>query len=134
MNSVLAGIFLPAEETHSSAIFAKKQGFEGKSTSESCGIVDLANDISSSSLRHLQPHGSILASCEEILSDEDRIPGFHRSRERVVIHRQHFGRTRSCCCCCGGGGGGDGDGVAAVIAIVVVVVVGRTENELLTFH
>ncbi len=104
------------------------RGFEGKSTSESCGIVDLANDISSSSLRHLQPHGSILASCEEILSDEDRIPGFHRSRERVVIHRQHFGRTRSCCC------GGDGGGVAAVIAIVVVVVVGRTENELLTFH
>ncbi len=101
------------------------RGFEGKSTSESCGIVDLANDVSSSSLRHLQPHGSILASCEEILSDEDRIPGFHRSRERVVIHRQHFGRTRSCCC------GGD----AAVIAIVVVVVVGgRTENELLTFH
>ncbi len=28
MNSVLAGIFLPAEETHSSAMFAKKQGFE----------------------------------------------------------------------------------------------------------
>ncbi len=104
------------------------RGLEGKSTSESCGIVDLANDISSSSLRHLQPHGSILASCEEILSDEDRIPGFHRSCERVVIHRQHFGRTRSC--------GSDGGSVAAVIAIVVVVVVvvGRTENELFTFH
>ncbi len=28
MNSVLAGIFLPAEEANSSAMFAKKQGFE----------------------------------------------------------------------------------------------------------
>ncbi len=73
-----------------------KQGRNPKrrgSTSEGCGVLDLANDIRTLSLSHLEPYGSLLASREQILSDEDGIPGLHRGCEGVVIHRQHFRRS-----------------------------------------